>query len=73
MRLVPYFNVTPFGLQYLCRALDIVETSLLGTYAEVVTWIAVEADVTPPRLIPAPTPDRYFNVASGCALLGRKP
>lgn len=68
-----YFNVTPFGLQHLCRALDIVETALLGTYADVVTWIAVEADVSPPRLIPAPTPDRYFNVASGVALLGRKP
>lgn len=68
-----YFNITPFGLQHLCRALDVIDTALLGRYEDVVRWMAHEAGVRPPRVIPTPTPDRYFNVASGVALLGRKP
>lgn len=68
-----FFNITPFGLQHLCRNLEIVDTALLGTYAEVVTWIATEAGVPAPARIPTPAADRYFNVASGVALLGRKP
>lgn len=68
-----YFNVTPFGLQYLCADLEVIDTALLGTYPEVVQWIAAEAGVPAPVRIPSPAPDRYFNVASGCALLGRKP
>lgn len=68
-----YFNVTPYGLAHLCRRLDIVETALLGTYSDVVRWMAHEAGVAAPRSIRQPKPDRYFNVASGVALLGRKP
>lgn len=67
-----FFNITPFGLQHLCRDLEVIDTALLGTYADVVRWMAHEAGVRAPQRIPTPTPDRYFNVASGVALLGRK-
>jgi SAM-dependent methyltransferase len=68
-----FFNITPFGLQHLCRSLEVLDTALLGTYADVVRWMAAEAGVKAPSKIPTPSPDRYFNVASGVALLGRKP
>lgn len=68
-----FFNVTPFGLRHLCRRMEILETALLGTYEDVVRWMANEAGVRAPQRIPTPTPERYFNVASGVALLGRKP
>lgn len=69
-----FFNVTPFGLAHVFRALDIVEQGTVGDFAEMVAWICREAGVpVPPMEVPAMSDMQRWNTASGVTLLGRKP
>lgn len=70
-----YFNVTRFGLRHLLREFEVLEEADLGTYDDVVRWIASAIGAPPPVL---PFGDwksarNYWKVASGVAALARKP
>lgn len=66
-----YFNITPFGLEYLCRDLDIVEAGTIGWFSETIGWLCRESGVPEPRIIEPPDHLRR-EAASGVSLLGRK-
>lgn len=89
LHLVPdhYFNVTPYGLAYLCRHLDILEQTVFGRFDELWDWIGRDIGA---RQILGParfaqvraamtmidahiTPDQLRAAAWGVSLLGRKP
>lgn len=42
-----YFNVTPHGLDHLCRDLDIIEKGAFGTLADQFDWMLREVDADP--------------------------
>ncbi|RTL03896.1 MAG: SAM-dependent methyltransferase [Acidimicrobiia bacterium] len=69
-----FFNVTPFGLAYLCRGLEIVEQGVVGGFVESLAWICREAGTRlPPMDEPHRTAEQAWNTGSGVYLLGRKP
>ena len=69
-----FFNVTPFGLAYLCRRLEVLEQGTVGGFVEMLAWICREAGVQLPKMAePVRTPEQAWNTGSGVYLLGRKP
>lgn len=45
-----FFNVTPHGLDFLCRDLDVVERSTLGGLTDQFRWMLSEAGATPTEI-----------------------
>ena len=78
-----YFNVTPFGLDHLCRHLTVVDRATLGTLEEQFDWIFREAGMTPEdrrivarytrRLDASIKPRQRASVASGVSITAIKP
>lgn len=78
-----YFNVTPHGLDHLCRHLDVVERATIGTLEEQFDWIFREAGMTPEarrsvgryvsRVDATITPEQRRAVASGVTITATKP
>ena len=82
-----YFNHTQYGLEHLCRGLDVVEVESIGSFAEVVRWLAVEAGVVEmlglswldrvtddlEKVHRMQTREQRLRVASGVLLLAVKP
>lgn len=69
-----YFNVTGFGLAYLCRNFEVVEQGTVGGFVDMLAWICREAGVALPAMPePQRTAEQAWNTASGVYLMGRKP
>lgn len=67
-----YFNVTPFGLDYLCRNFIKEDGGTIGTLRETIHWMCRVSNVTPPRDIREPAPADRMAAACGIWLRGRK-
>lgn len=81
-----FFNHTRYGLELLCRDLADIEVGSLGTFADVVRWLCVEAGVVEilglswldqltadlSVLHDQQTPEQRMNSASGVWLYGVK-
>ncbi len=82
-----YFNHTQYGLQYVCRMLDVLEVEPIGSFAEVVRWLAVDSGAVEMlgvewvdrltndlgRVHEHQTREQRLRVASGISLLAVKP
>lgn len=82
-----FFNITPFGLAYLCRHFDVERVEQFGSLVEQWDWISGEAGAAQvltqtdraamrrivSKLEAAMTPERRWNTASGVRIVGRKP
>jgi SAM-dependent methyltransferase len=69
-----YFNVTPFGLRYLCRRFEIVQTGTIGRLDETIAWMCRASGVGPPRGLSRDVhPSHAEQAASGVTILCRKP
>lgn len=66
-----YFNVTPYGLAWLCREFDIEWQGTLGFFEETIAWQCREVGVTPPR-VHEPADHLRDRAASGVNILARK-
>lgn len=69
---VHFFNVTPFGLAYLCRRFEVVEQGTVGSFDDMAAWIFAEAGQPAPPPAGPLTPEQAWNTASGVYLLGRR-
>ena len=69
-----YFNITPYGLEYLLRAWDIVWTAPVGTTHEVLSWISRVYNIpyrkAGSRSVSA---EKYARASCGVSALARKP
>jgi SAM-dependent methyltransferase len=69
-----YQNFTPFGLAYICRAFETVDSGAMGWFHETIAWLCRASGVNPPKQrVKEPKGDGYLQAASGVWLLGRKP
>lgn len=67
-----YFNVTPYGLSWLCRNFEILNQGTVGHFEETIAWQCRVVGVTPPRVNEPPDALRHL-AASGVTILARKP
>lgn len=67
-----YFNVTPYGLVWLCRNFEILQQGTVGWFEETIAWQCRVVGVTPPRVNEPPDALRHL-AASGVTILARKP
>lgn len=61
-----YFNITPYGLAYLCRELDIIEQTVFGRFDESWDWIGRE--INAPAILGA---TRFAAVRTAMTYLDR--
>lgn len=67
-----YFNVTPYGMQHLCRAFEILEFGTVGLFQETIDWLYRSVNLRSPKR-DRREPRDTWHAASGITLLGRKP
>lgn len=68
-----YFNVTPYGLAWLCRNFEILDQGTVGWFAETIAWQCRESGVRVPRGVQEPAAHLRSAAASGVTILARKP
>lgn len=67
-----YFNVTPYGLSWLCRRFEIIDTGTVGYFEETIAWQCRTVEVEAPRVREPPDHLRHL-AASGVTIMARKP
>jgi SAM-dependent methyltransferase len=68
-----FFNVTPFGLDYLCRRFQKVDGGSIGTLQETIDWICRAAGVPSPGKVREPVAKDRMEAACGVWITARKP
>lgn len=67
-----YFNVTPFGLRWLCRRFDILDEGTVGWFQETLAWQCRTVGVKAPHVEEPDDRLRHLS-ASGVTILARRP